>query len=86
MVGMSVVRVDDKGRVLIPKAVRERVGLRKGGYVRVRVDGKRIVIEAVEPVADRYFGAFKVARWPEDLDDFLVEVVRRRWSRKDTST
>jgi bifunctional DNA-binding transcriptional regulator/antitoxin component of YhaV-PrlF toxin-antitoxin module len=64
------VRVDGKGRVTIPRR------LRAGGYVRVRGVGRAIVIEPVESVADKYYGAFKVEKWPKDLDDFMARVLR----------
>lgn len=80
------VRVDRKGRILLPKSVRERVGVREGGYVRVTVLERKIVVEPVESVADRYFGAFKVDRWPPDLDEFLARVISEWWSRELTST
>jgi bifunctional DNA-binding transcriptional regulator/antitoxin component of YhaV-PrlF toxin-antitoxin module len=67
---METVRVDGKGRVTIPRR------LRAGGYVRVRGVGRAIVIEPVESVADKYYGAFKVDKWPEDLDDFMARVLR----------
>lgn len=67
---METVRVDGKGRVTIPRR------LRAGGYVRVRGVGRAIVIEPVESVADKYYGAFKVEKWPEDLDDFMARVLR----------
>jgi len=80
----AVVRIDDKGRVLIPKNIRESVGVREKSYVRVRVEGKKIVIEPLEPVADKYYGAFKIEKWPDDLDQFVVEAVKKWWSRQDT--
>lgn len=79
-----VVRVDERGRVVLPKAVRERVGLKKGGYARVRVEGSAIVIEPVGSLADKYFGAFKVDRWPEDLNDFVERAVQGWWARGGT--
>ena len=74
-----VVKVDEKGRILIPKDIRESVGVREKGYVRVRVEGRRIVIEPLESVANKYYGAFKIDKWPEDLDHFLVETVKKWW-------
>jgi hypothetical protein len=62
-------RVDGEGRVTTRR-------LRAGGYVRVRGVGRAIVIEPVESVADKYYGAFKVEKWPEDLDDFMARVLR----------
>ena len=43
---MSVeeVNVDDKGRVLIPKEVRDKVGLKAGGRARLKVENERIII------------------------------------------
>jgi len=81
---MKVARVDEKGRVVIPKDLREKVKMKKGSYVRIRIDGKNIVIEPIEPIADKYFGAFKISKWPEDLDEFMVEVTRRWWLQKAT--
>ncbi len=74
---METVRVDGEGRVTTRR-------LRAGGYVRVRGVGRAIVIEPVESVADKYYGAFKVDKWPEDLDDFMARVLREWWSRKAT--
>jgi len=81
MVGFMsvVVKVDEKGRILIPKDIRESVGVKEKSYVKVRVEGRRIVIEPLESVADRYYGAFKIDKWPEDLDHFLVETVKKWW-------
>ena len=79
-----IVRVDERGRVVIPKSIREKVKLKEGNYVNVRVEGKIIVLEPLGSIADRYFGAFKVSRWPEDLDEFVVGVAGRWWITQDT--
>lgn len=81
---MEVAKVDGKGRVVIPKSLREKVKMKEGSYVRIKTDGKSIIIEPLEPAADKYLGAFKIARWPEDLDEFIVEVTRRWWLQKAT--
>jgi len=81
---METVRVDGRGRVVIPKRIREKAGIREGSLVRVREDGARIVIEPLESIADRYFGAFEIAEWPENMDKYAAEAVRRWWSRKAT--
>jgi AbrB family looped-hinge helix DNA binding protein len=38
-------RVDSKGRVLIPKSLRELAGIREGDEVLVSVEGGKVVIE-----------------------------------------
>ena len=79
-----IVKVDGKGRVVIPKSIREKVKLKKGEYVNVKVEGKSIVMEPLESIADKYFGAFKISRWPEDLDEFIVEVTKKWWTSQAT--
>lgn len=81
---MDVVRVDEKGRVIIPKRLRRKFKVKEGGYVRVKADEERIVIEPLEPISDKHFGAFEIKEWPEDLDGFLAEAMRGWWSQKPT--
>ena len=46
---MEVVgKIDEKGRVTIPKEMRDKAGLR--GLVRLRLEGGRVIIE---PIAER---------------------------------
>ncbi|MBO3799083.1 MAG: AbrB/MazE/SpoVT family DNA-binding domain-containing protein [Thermoproteota archaeon] len=52
---MSVeeVDVDDKGRVLIPKEARDKVGLKAGGKARMKVENERIII--MPPISPEEF-------------------------------
>ena len=79
-----IVKVDEKGRVVIPKSIREKVRLKGGEYVYVRVEGRSIVMEPLESIADKYFGAFRISRWPKDLDEFVVGVAKRWWITQNT--
>lgn len=45
--------VDRKGRVLIPKDVRDRVGLKAGGKARLKVEDERIII--MPPISPETF-------------------------------
>lgn len=80
----AVVRVDEKGRVVIPKNIREKTNIRGGGYVKIMAKEKSIIIEPLKPFADKYFGAFKIDKWPEDLDEFAVEVIKKWWMSQAT--
>lgn len=80
----EIVKVDEKGRIVIPKSLRTRTEMKEGSYVKVTAKEKSIIIEPLEPVANRYFGAFKIARWPKDLDEFVVEVIKKWWTPKAT--
>ena len=75
----TTVKVDKKGRIIIPKNIRKTAKLKEGSYVNIKTKGKSIIIEPAEPVADKYYGAFKVTQWPEDIDEFTVEVMQKWW-------
>ena len=80
----AIVRIDEKGRVLIPKNLRQKVKLKEGSLMLARVEGRKITLEPLESVADKYFGAFKVTRWPKDLDEFMAEAMRKWWTTEAT--
>lgn len=80
----TIVKVDEKGRLVIPKSLREKTEIKEGQYIRMTVKENSIIIEALEPSADKYFGAFKIAKWPEDLDGFVVEVMKKWWETQVT--
>jgi len=80
----ATIKVDEKGRVIIPKRIRETASLKEGSYVSIKTKGKTIIMEAVTPVADKYYGAFKITKWPEDMDEFIVEVMQKRWTDRAT--
>jgi AbrB family looped-hinge helix DNA binding protein len=79
------VKIDEKGRIIIPRRIRKAAQLKEGSYINVRSKGKTIIIEPIEPVADKYFGAFKVTKSTEDLDEFAVEV-KKEWRQKKSGT
>lgn len=81
---MEIVKVDEKGRIVIPKSLREKTEMKEGSYVAVKAEKKAILIQPLEPIARKYFGAFEIAKWPKDLDEFVVEVMKEWWTPKVT--
>jgi len=77
----AVVRIDEKGRITIPRHIRESCGLTEGMEVSLRVEGGRVIIEPVRSRVDELFGIIKVRSWPEDLDSYVIEALRRWLSR-----
>jgi len=71
-----LVKVGKRGRIVIPKEIRDALNIREGSFVRIYVEGSRIVIEPAEDVVEKFKGSVSVERWPEDLDDFLLEASR----------
>ncbi len=45
--------VDEKGRILIPKEAREKVGLQAGGKAKLRIENEKIII--TPPVSPEEF-------------------------------
>jgi AbrB family looped-hinge helix DNA binding protein len=80
----TTVKVDEKGRVIIPKGIRENAKLKEGGYVTIKAEGKKIIMEPLEPIAEKYYGAFKITKWPENIDEFIVEVIKTWWTTQPT--
>jgi len=74
----TTIKMDEKGRIIIPKRIRKAAQLKEGSYITIRSKGKTVIIEPIEPVADKYFGAFKVTKWPEDLDEIILAVYNNR--------
>jgi AbrB family looped-hinge helix DNA binding protein len=80
----STAKLDDKGRVRIPKQIREVAQLKEGSCVNIKAKGKTIIIELAEPVADKYYGVFTVEKWPEDMDRLVEEEMQKRWKQRGT--
>ena len=45
---MSKTVVSKKGQVVIPKQARDKLGLTPGTVLKVQVEGKRIILEALQ--------------------------------------
>ncbi len=67
-----LLRVDEKGRILIPRALREKLGI--GRLVRARVEEGRIVIEPVEDPLELLEKA--VVKGTEDVEREIGELRR----------
>ncbi len=77
----TTAKLDEKGRIRIPKQIREVAHLKEGSCVNIKAKEKTIIIELAEPVADKYYGAFKVEKWPQDLDQYAAEEVQKQWKQ-----
>jgi AbrB family looped-hinge helix DNA binding protein len=83
MVETTTVKMDAKGRIIIPRRIRKAAQLKEGSYLSIRSKGKTVILEAAEPVADKCFGLVKIANWPKnlDLDEYAVEV-EKKWRKQ----
>lgn len=78
-----VTRIDDRGRVLIPQPLRERLGLEPGQDVRVEVDGDgNLVIQPVlsaEEFLEAVTGAVNEATRRRDAEPIDPLELKRMW-------
>ena len=78
-------KIDQKGRVMIPKNIRKAAKVKAGTYVNIKVKDTTIIIEPAESIAEKYSGIFQITNWPEDLDEFMVEATRKWWTNHATT-
>ena len=64
-------RVDDLGRVIIPKEIRRQLMIREGDSLEIYVDGERIVYE-------KYFSAASITDMLKRAQDLIHEEYPRR--------
>lgn len=81
----TTAKFDEKGRLRIPRKIREAAQLAEGSCVNIKAEGKAIIIEASEPIADKYYGAFPVEKWPEDLHEYAHTEMQKRWKQRNTT-
>jgi AbrB family looped-hinge helix DNA binding protein len=63
----EIIIMDDRGRITIPKEIRERIGTRT---LKIMVEGDKIVLEPVTTDIMKYYGIFR-----KDIGDIDVNKV-----------
>jgi len=67
-------QMDEKGRLHIPKEIRDRLGLKAGQVLKGRVEGHALVLEPTTSVFDRLAASVKCNF--SDLEESLPELRR----------
>mgnify|MGYP001772584201 FL=1 len=75
----AVTKVNKKGIVVIPKGIREEIGLKEGDTVKIRVEDGRIVIEKVD-LWERVWDCCKGST--EEAESELDEEEEEFWKRR----
>jgi AbrB family looped-hinge helix DNA binding protein len=52
---MSIVKLSSKGQVVIPKHIRERLGLKNGDRLKILIEAKRITLVPVTELPEELF-------------------------------
>ena len=80
---MKTVEIDPKGRVVIPKDIREQTGISTPGELMLTVEGEgKITLQSIETNLRKaqQIGRRKLSRWREDRheeDKLALELTRR---------
>ena len=80
----TVTKIDEKGRIIIPRKIRKKAKLKPGTYLAIKSKDNLIILEPSESIAEKYFGIFQISRWPENLDEFITEATRKWWAQHST--
>ena len=43
-----IIKIDFNGRIVIPKKIRDRLGIKKDDILEVKVDSKKIILKKIE--------------------------------------
>ncbi|MFP3171407.1 MAG: AbrB family transcriptional regulator [Sulfolobaceae archaeon] len=67
-----ILKIDDRGRITIPKEVRE---LLKSKRLKLKIEDGKIILEPVVLDVNKYYGMFKKDIGNEDIDEILNKAV-----------
>lgn len=82
---MAVTALSTKGQIIIPKRIREALGLRPGAKFIVELEEDKVVLRPVkEDIAQRLYGRYRKSDFLEDLEEEHREEVERDigWEQK----
>ncbi|RLE10396.1 AbrB/MazE/SpoVT family DNA-binding domain-containing protein [Candidatus Aerophobetes bacterium] len=79
---MAIVTVSTKGQIVIPKEIRESLGLRPGSKIDVKLKENEITLKPVrENMADRLYGKYRGVGLLKDLREEHHRETKREFVR-----
>jgi len=75
---MALTSLSTKGQIIIPKRIREALGLRPGAKFIIELEGDRLILRPVKgDIAQRLYGKYRDLNLLQDLhEEHLREVER----------
>ena len=80
---MTSVKLSSKHQIVIPREARERLGLRPGDRLDVRIEWERIVLEKSPGDVSGALKGLLSGSFGDDAESYLAEE-RRAWGRDDS--
>jgi AbrB family looped-hinge helix DNA binding protein len=75
----NVVRVGRRGQMVLPKAVREALGVNESDQLWVEVEGNRVILRPVSSLVRESLGLLR-GTWGEEIASYLKEE-REAWDK-----
>jgi AbrB family looped-hinge helix DNA binding protein len=75
----NVVRVGRRGQMVLPKAVREALGVTEGDQLWVEVEGNRVILRPVSLLVRESLGSLR-GTWGKAIGSYLKEE-REAWDK-----
>jgi AbrB family looped-hinge helix DNA binding protein len=75
----NVVRVGRRGQMVLPKAVREALGVNEGDQLWVEVEGNRVILRPVSSLVRESLSSLR-GTWGEEISSYLKEE-REAWDK-----
>ena len=69
------VRVSTKGQIVLPKEVRNALGIDRGSVLDVKVEGSKLVLTADQSAVKRLYGKYSGELLLEDLEKEHIEEI-----------
>ena len=74
---MAITKVSSKGQVVLPKEMRDRLGIQPGATLRIVVSGRKIEIEPLpKKLIDRLYGRFPGSKLVQSLEREHVREIK----------
>lgn len=75
---MAVTSLSTKGQIIIPKRIREALGLRPGAKIIVELEGNKVILKPVQgDIAQRLYGKYRDLDLLKDLEEEHVREIER---------
>lgn len=77
----TIRRIDDLGRVVVPREIRRKLGIKEGDPLEISLDGNKVVFELYFPTYNHEQHIKQLIEMLEQ-DEFLVEKLEHREAQK----
>jgi len=71
-----IVKLSSKGQVVIPKELRNKLGLKAGDYLLIELEGSEVKLRKIEPI-EKFRGILKGSAKDSELEEKFEEAMAK---------